>query len=69
MNPARSRSSCSRAQSRAVAFMSSTADSVASAFSRNASPAGVTVTPRGPRSSSLTPTCASSRAIAWERAG
>jgi len=69
MNPAWSRPSCTRAQERAVACTSSAAASVACDFSMKASPAGVTATPRGFRSSSLTPTCDSSHAIAWERAG
>jgi len=69
MKPAWSRPSCFRAHERAVALASPTAASVACAFSMKASPAGVTVTPRGLRSSSLTPTCDSSRAIACESAG
>src|SRR3984885_5213671 len=68
-NPARSRPSCWLAQERAVAPASSTAASVAWAFSRNAAPARVTVPPGGWRSSNLTPTCPSSRAIACDNAG
>ena len=45
-NPARRRPPSCTAQARAVALASSIAASVAWAFSRNAAPAGVTVTPR-----------------------